>query len=468
MGPFTAKPLISKEYCNLLAPGLPFGILMKKITGSLSTVMLWGTLLAAVSGDVRHLPGYIYTAAERCDLEAWARGQERFPEGATLRVVSAEGMRDLAPGFAASADAEVSFDAQRVLFAGKQRHEDPWQIWETPAAGGQPHRITGWTEDAIRPLYLPDNKIVYARKTAQGYQLEVVALGGGQPLRITYAPGNYLTCAVLHDGRVLYEGPHPSAESGVHDLYTVYPDGSGVEAYRCDHGVSRHAARQIASGDIVFSTGKGFARFISALATQVDIGPARGGEFAGPIAEAAPDEWLVSFRPNARTPYNIYSLNPVGGAMGRASDGHGVEPVLLAPREVPLRFPSGLHDWAGANLLCLNAYTSKTKITEGSVASVRLYSRSAEGKPAVLGETAVESDGSFFLHVPTEQPLRMELRDRTGRVIEAERGWFWMRRGEQRVCVGCHAGPERAPENAVPKVLLRTDVPVPMTGGGGS
>jgi hypothetical protein len=49
-------------------------------------------------------------------------------------------------------------------------------------------------------------------------------------------------------------------------------------------------------------------------------------------------------------------------------------------------------------------------------------------------------------------------------VIEAEHGWFWMRQGEQRVCVGCHAGPERAPENAVPKVLLRKDVPVRMAG----
>jgi hypothetical protein len=145
----------------------------------------------------------------------------------------------------ASADPEVSFDGQRVLFAGKPRREDPWQIWEAGVVGGEPRRIAGWPEDAIRPLYLPDGKVVYARKTPQGYQLEVLALAGGQPLRITYAPGNYLTCGVLHDGRVLYETDR--------DLFTVYPDGSGVEAYRCDHGVSRHAARQLASGDVVFA-----------------------------------------------------------------------------------------------------------------------------------------------------------------------------------------------------------------------
>lgn len=420
---------------------------------------LLGVLAAIASSDAPRSPAYVYTATARFDADAWSCGQERFPQGAAIRVISEAGARDLAPGFFASADPEVSFDGRSVLFAGKPRRVDPWQIWETSltAASGDPHRIAAWQEACIRPLYLPDGKIVYARKTPQGYQLEVLAVGGGAPLRITYAPGNYLTCDVLHDGRVLYEGG---------DLYTVYPDGSGVEAYRCDHGPSRHGARQLASRDIVFATNGGLSRFTSALATQVNIGRAPDGQFTGPVAEAARDAWLAAYRPDARAPYAIYTLTPADGALKRISDRPGVQPSLLAAREVPLRFPSGLHDWAGANVLCLNAYTSKTKITEGSIASVRMYSQGADGQPALLGETRVESDGSFFLHVPSEQPLRMELRDRSGRTIEAERGWFWMRRGEQRVCVGCHAGPERAPENAMPKVLLRADVPVIMAIGG--
>jgi len=39
-----------------------------------------------------------------------------------------------------------------------------------------------------------------------------------------------------------------------------------------------------------------------------------------------------------------------------------------------------------------------------------------------------------------------------------------MRRGEQRICVGCHAGPETAPENAVPMILLKSTTPADMTG----
>jgi hypothetical protein len=399
---------------------------------------------------------YVYTATESYVPDAWACGGERFPQGAAIQVVSASGTRELARGFFASADPEVSFDGQRVLFSGKPRRGDPWQIWEVSANGGGPHRIAGWPEDSIRPLYLPGDKIVYARKMAWGFQLEVLAITGGQPLRITFAPGNVLTCDVLHDGRVLYEGNN--------ELYTVYPDGSGVEAYRCEHGPSRHGARQMASRDVVFDTGAGLARFTSAMATQTDVSAARGGEFAGPVAEFGPEAWLVSFRSSVRLPFQIYKMDPVHGLQDEPASAVGVQPVRLAAREVPLRFPSGLHDWEGANVLCLNAYTSKSSIVDGSIDSVRLYSAGAAEQPILLGETQVESDGSFFLHVPSERPLRMELRDRSGRTIVAEHGWFWMRRGEQRVCVGCHAGPERAPENAVPKVLLRKDVPVRMTG----
>ena len=266
-------------------------------------------MLALDSGDAVRLPAYIYTATPQFDPNAWTCGQERFPRGAAIRLFDAGAARDLAPDFYASADPEVSFDGQRVLFAAKPHREDPWQIWEV-AVGAHPQRVAAWPEDAIRPLYLPGNKIVYARKTAQGYRLEVLALSGGEPLRITYAPGNYLTCDVLHDGRVLYEAAN--------DLYTVYPDGSGVEAYRCDHGPSRHAARQLGSRDVVFTTANGFARFTSALATQVDL-DAVHGDFAGPFAELTPEEWIVSFRRESPFPLCSPVSESGDGALAKIS-----------------------------------------------------------------------------------------------------------------------------------------------------
>ena len=74
------------------------------------------------------------------------------------------------------------------------------------------------------------------------------------------------------------------------------------------------------------------------------------------------------------------------------------------------------------------------------------------------------SDGSFFVKAPADKPIRFSLLDEKGAVLRQEHGWFWIRRGEQRICVGCHTGPERGSENRVPAVLLRTTTPVDLTG----
>jgi hypothetical protein len=195
--------------------------------------------------------------------------------------------------------------------------------------------------------------------------------------------------------------------------------------------------------------------------------PAPAGEYAGDVVEMPSGEWLLAWRADSQKPFQLKRWKPgsntletiVGGV-----EGDLIQPALLAPRPVPNRHPSGLHDWGYANLLCLNAYTSKYSFAEGSVASVRLHTQDRLGNEKLLGTAMVESDGSFYLRTPADQPLRIELLDRSGKTLKKESSWFWLRRGEQRVCVGCHAGPETAPENAVPAVLSRSTIPTDMTG----
>jgi hypothetical protein len=361
----------------------------------------------------------------------------------------------------------VSFDGKRVLFSGKEKSGAPWQIWEVAVAGGAPRRITSVEEDCIRPFYLPDEKLVYARRAREGFQLETTPLAGGAPLRLTYGPGDHIASDVLLDGRVLFDAPHAGGLAGTRDVYTVYVDGSGVETVRCDHGRDRHSAMQLASGDTIFQTGATMARFTSARAVQLPVALPKG-EIAGPAAEVAPGDWLVSYRalPGAR--FGLYRIKP-GQAQAApekvvaAEKGHALDPVLLRQHAVPKRHPSSLGDRNGANILCLNAYTSRgVKIPDGVIAAVRVYAQDDAGAQISLGQAPVERDGSFYVQVPTERPIRFELLDKGSKVVHAEKGWFWMRRGEQRVCVGCHAGPERAPDNAVPAVLLRTTDPVKL------
>jgi hypothetical protein len=409
---------------------------------------------------------FLYTVAKIFEPLAWLRGADRFPSGAQIFLRNESGKHPLIPDFAASADPSLSFDGRKVLFAGKAHAGEPWQIWEVDLPAGAPRPITSFPEDCVRPFYLPDDRVVYARKRSGKFVIETKERTSNKNLVLTYTPSNALPTDVLRDGRILFESTYPLGTDGTPEIYTVYSDGSGVESYRCDHGGPRHSARQEASGDTVFVTPHGLARFTSARAQQIIIS-APSGEYAGDTTQTPAGEWLIAWRADAKALYHLMRWTPGANDLKlvlQEPDANLLQPVAIAPRTIPNRHPSGLHDWANANLLCLNAYTSKYQFAAGSIYTLRLYTRDDTGRPKLLGSAPVERDGSFFVQVPNEQPLQFELLDASGKTLKREAGYFWMRRGEQRVCVGCHAGPETAPENAVPQILLKSTIPADLTG----
>ena len=68
--------------------------------------------------------------------------------------------------------------------------------------------------------------------------------------------------------------------------------------------------------------------------------------------------------------------------------------------------------------------------------AVRVWALDDAGSAVSLGQAPVERDGSFYVQAPGERAVRFELLDRAGKTVAAEKGWFWARRGEQRICVG--------------------------------
>jgi hypothetical protein len=228
----------------------------------------------------------------------------------------------------------------------------------------------------------------------------------------------------------------------------------------------------LASGDVVFTHGGSLARFTSPLAHEASIAAPRA-EYAGAIAETASGAWLLSARTAAGAHYALTLWKPGEGLNAGAtalktqlaqSGEDLVEPVVIAARTRPKRHPSGLHDWSYANMMALDARQSREGDLKIAPARVRLETLDGDGHTVVTGTSPVEADGSFLVKVPADKPIRFALLDAKGAVVRQEHGWFWIRRGEQRYCVGCHTGPERSSDNRVPAVLMRTTTAVDLTG----
>jgi hypothetical protein len=428
-------------------------------------------VIAGGSARAKDFVLIVFTAAPRYEpLVAIERGGERFPEGAELRILRNQRTDALLPEFFASADASVSFDATTVLFAGKKNRGDVWQVWELNLASHEVRRVIAASEDSIRPMYLPGGRLVYAQRRLEGFAIEAASLDGSDQLELTHLHGNALPVDVLEDGRILFESSFPLGTTGQPELYLVYSDGSGVESYRCDHGAVRWGGRQLRSGpnagDVVFTHGRSLARFISPRAAETAI-RVPAAEYAGPISEETTGDWVAATRVRSDGRYALMRVRSGAAALTTvvADDRNDlIEPVALAPRTTPKQHPSGLHEWATANLLALDVRVSRDGALEKTPARVRVEAQGEDGRAVEIGEAPIESDGSFFVKTPGDRPIRFALLDGSGAVVRAERGWFWARGGEQRICVGCHAGPERAPENRVPQVLLRTTTPADMTG----
>jgi hypothetical protein len=452
---------------------------MKSSPGALAAAVssLFIAVFCGFSKDTATVPDVpiVVTSAPAYDPLAALRGADRFSKGAQLLLMRDGKAEPLIPGFAATADASVSFDAKTVLFSGRKNAGDPWQVWEFTLADHAVRQVIAGSTDAVRPLYLPGRRLVFARPSAhKGFQLVAAGLDGKDELPLTYMTASAIPADVLADGRILFESGFPLGSGTTPELFLVYSDGSGVESYRCDHGSPRWGGHQLASGDVVFTHGTTLARFTSPLAHEARIEAPRA-EYAGSIVETSSGAWLVSARPSPRAPYalNLWkpSLASSPGAPASAMTSilsrpgeNLVDPVLIAPRERPKQHPSALHDWNYANLLALDARQSRDGALTTPPAQVRLETLDAHGHPVALGTALVEADGSFFVKAPADQPIRFLLLDQKGATVRQEHGWFWIRRGEQRICVGCHTGPERAPENNVPAVLLRSTTPTDLTG----
>ena len=416
--------------------------------------------------------------------------ENRFPQGSQLVRLDAatkpQSVANLTPEFFAAADPHISFDGTRVLFAAQARPGERWQIWEMNADGSDQHQVTHLSGDCLRPAYLAREGIVFTFVSAEtgpsASQVYVSQLDGSEAHPITFGPGNFQVETVLKDGRVLVSASSPLVQDAKNstELYTLRHDGTGLASFRCDHrqAAQRGQATELDDGSIVFvkstrsagGVGGELAAIRRGALHNSSLSPLQAISWSPRPLEARK---LIVARKNAAPGINpgrfdLYAFDSASGQFGeliyRDPKLSSVEAVPVAAHPVPRWYWSTLNPKANAGyFICLDS-TLSADAPQGRIAAPIAHVRVLMLDPATnqdhaLGEAPVEKDGSFYIAVPPDRPVRFELLDANGKVLRAQRSWIWTRPGEERGCVGCHEDKAVAPENRWPLALKSFDTP---------
>jgi hypothetical protein len=172
-----------------------------------------------------------------------------YPNGSPL---------DLTAGFESACDPEVSFDGQRVLFAGKRSATDSWDIYEIGTDGTGLRQVTRGLGDCRHPLYLstlytlisdtPWHQIAFVSnlsKTAGEYGPWAVSaiyssrLDATGLMRLTHGPSGESDPFQMDDGRLLFSGWRPSLPDRAArlPLFTVNMDGTDFMLFSAAEGL---------------------------------------------------------------------------------------------------------------------------------------------------------------------------------------------------------------------------------------
>jgi hypothetical protein len=435
----------------------------------------------------------------------------RFPQGSQLIRLNASDRspQNLTPNFFAAADPHASFDAQRILFSGKKTAGSTWQIWEMNVDGSSVRQVTHCADDCLKPAYLPREEIVYTalpEEQPRGSSTAVVSdgpllrnapaalgssselwvcrLDGADARQITFGPGDFQVETVLKNGVILATARSPllpsNGQPADRELYTLRPDGTALATLRCDHQhpAIRSHAQELDDGSVVFVktplTSPNMAGDLAWIR--------RGALHNSPLT--APPILASSPQPVAESKLLVARESTTGSAATKkltlyafdADSGKFEAPIYDDPKlSMVEAVPVAAHEpprwyWSTLNpeihrgyFICLDSYQAEG-LPHGKIAAklakIRVFTLDpATQKETVLGEAPIEEDGSFYIAVPPDKPVRFEVLDAAGRVVRAQRSWIWARSGEEHGCVGCHEDRAVAPENRWPMVLRRFDTP---------
>jgi hypothetical protein len=330
-------------------------------------------------------------------------------------------------------------------------------------------------------------------------------LDGSEARRLVYTPSNNLDPCLLPDGRLLFSVWRQSVvEDGPQGrvvLMAANTDGTDYGVFVAGEGRRvKHMSCVTTAGLVVFVEGDRLpwdgAGNLACVSLRRNLHSYRpitadaDGWFHSP--SPLPDgNVLVSQRSNGKTKtHGVYVIDPATARIEPVYDEQGFHEIQ-ARLAVPRRVPDGrstpvVPDDPNGKLYCLDVFTTDLGENGWNTLGAPLRLRVLEGVPRkggrrglasatqpqgrfgkagsssqdhaslprkrFLGEVPVEEDGSFYISIPADIPVQLQLIDEDGMALRTC-DWIWARNRENRGCIGCHEDGELSPSNRFVKAL---------------
>lgn len=401
----------------------------------------------------------------------------RYAPGMKISIAemgeSLKNIKILTEGFQSARAPEISFDGKTMVFSGQKADGDAWQIWQMDLEKNDIHQITQADQNCTDPVWLPTGRIAYSkqidgekaclpdRQALKYHALFTCYFDGSDEQRITFQPHEDISASMLNDGRLLVSSRQVYPDAGSLKYLAIHPDGTKAELFYQTVNAAKSISKAWESKNrkLVFTESNQLVsiNFNRPLNSRKLISDEKEGIYLS-IFPMDKSRAIVSIKKPAERTFGLSIIDPSNpGAQTfyfNNSEYHLVEPVIVMLRPVPKKLPSTVNmDRESGYFICMDTDRSEINIGDETSARVQVL-----GMDKILGEAPVEEDGSFYLKVGADQPIRFQTLNDAGEIVREPSSWMWVRPNERRGCVGCHEDREMAPENVVPLAIEKLPV----------
>jgi len=393
--------------------------------------------------------------------------------------------------FFSAMDPEVSFDGKKILFTGKKKESDFWQIWEMDIEGKNKIQITFGKNNHFSPIYTgtifnlndkkPTKRIAYIVQNINEYAIYTADINGKNQKRITYNLSKITEIDIFKNGRIIYNSIEQFSNNSLYkktDLLAVNIDGTDNMGYLTNNVIGSYKRMPKFSTDrrVYFIENKTNSFFGGKLSYVLEKRPLHSYKVLNPkekgyfysVFPTIEGNLIASYKTTEKGLYSIYYLDKNTGNKKKiyASDKYNCIDVQLISSRPVVRGRATFVSYKQKTgvFYCISSHISQEKIikdlSKGAIKKVNIYEGfySKSGKKIntrMLGQAPVEKDGSFHIEVPSEIPLSFQLIGQNGKSLSKQVSWTWVMPRESRGCIGCHEDRELAPPNHLSDAIIK-------------